>query len=140
MSGRREKHKRLKERALKAERENDILAELLLLHKPPMWCRIKSKLLTPSPSAFVHCSMGQRAGKNPENCRLCNKNLTRYCGSGFRCGITGDPYPLDLAKEVQRIYEEDREESIRGAVQEHENKVKVQCVTTLYSGGIKPPP
>lgn len=106
MSARREKHKRLQERALKAERENARLAELLLLHKPPLRCRIRSKLLSPSLSASLYCSLGQRAGKNPENCRLCNKNLARYYGSGFRCGLTGDSYPLDLAKEVQRIFEE----------------------------------
>lgn len=105
MSARREKHKRLQERALKAERENARLAELLLLHKPPLRCRIRSKLLPPSLSASLYCSLGQRPEK-PEHCHLCRENVARYLGSGFRCGLTGDPYPLDLAKEVQRIFEE----------------------------------
>lgn len=106
MSARREKHKRLQERALKAERENDKLAELLLLHEPPLRCRIRSKQLPHSPSASLYCSLGQRPGNKPERCRLCRGNVARYPGIGFRCGITGDSYPLGLAKEVQRIYEE----------------------------------
>lgn len=104
MSARREKHKRLQERALKAEREQARLAELLLLHKPPLRCRIRSKLLPQSPSAIGTCQLGAETRKK-ERCRLCMESA-RYVTMGFWCGVTGDPYPLALAKEVQRIYEE----------------------------------
>lgn len=107
MSARREKHKRPQERALKAERENARLAELLLLHKPPLRCRIRSKLLPYSPSAALLCGLNQRPGKKPERCGRCIENSALQYSTAFVSGLTKTPYPAALAKEVQRIYEED---------------------------------
>ena len=106
MSEKRAKRKRLHERALTAERKAEQLADLLLLHKAPLRCRLKQMLWLAYPSATCSCRMLKHPGKNRRRCDRCQENVVRYFGIGLRCGMTGEPYPLTLAKEIQKIYEE----------------------------------
>lgn len=106
MSARREKHKRLQERALKAERENARLAELLLLHKPPLRCRIRAKVCHRSPSAAMVCTLGVKRPNKKRACKGCRGYIGNSARLGFEAGITGKPYQVVLADEVKRIYGE----------------------------------
>lgn len=106
MSEKRAKRQRLHERALDAERKAEQLADLLLLHKAPLRCRIRKMLLPASPSAAYSCRMLQPAGKNKRHCDRCRENMSRDFAVRFCCGLYREPYPLALAKEVQGIYEE----------------------------------
>ena len=104
MSARREKYKRLHDRALKAERANICLTEMLLLHEPPLRCRISRQLLGESPSAKLRCNLGRC--NRPDRCRTCAANNDRNLYLGFQAGLKRKQYPAILAKEIQRIYEE----------------------------------
>lgn len=106
MSEKRAKRQRLHERALDAEWKAEQLADLLLLHKAPLRCRIRKALLPASPSVAYSCRMMQRPGKNRRRCDRCRENINRGFAVRFCCGLYREPYPLALAKEVQGIYEE----------------------------------
>lgn len=108
MSEKRAKRKRLHERVLTAERENEQLANLLLLHKPPLRCRIKRLFCGARPSAVFCCEIGQHLPYKPRRCAVCGANLRIKFDAGCNMGLYGDLYPLALAKAVQRIYEEEK--------------------------------
>ena len=100
MSGKREHRQRLIEKNRRLEKENEKLADLLLLQEPPLICKIKRAVVGESPSAMFTCQLGRHT--KHRKCNKCKASLARYFPIGFMAGYSGDTYCQALLKYLDK--------------------------------------